>query len=215
MFFSKGKEVVELVDKHLKAVNICYKTYEEGFTKLLISRDEQSLKHYCDKLNMLETEADTLRHEIIRKMLDGGLLVDSRKSLMHIIEGADTVADLTENIFNMIYLEGISIKDYMIEPIKAMNEITHNQLELLINAIEQVIYKFDMDQLYDIIRKIEQLESEVDIIEKQLLKDVFTDEIPLSMKLHYKQLINSITDISDLIEDISDAIEIVMLARKV
>jgi len=215
MFFSKGKVVVDLVDEHLKAVKICYETYINAMDAFLDGCDRDELGSFYNQLHKLETEADLIRHKIIKKMLDGGLLVDSRKSLMHIIEGADTVADKSEEIISMLYLEHFETLGMMREPIKRMNQITKQQLDLLVEAIEKIIYKYDPDQLFETIRTIETLESDVDSIQDNLMNQLFQDDIELSLKLHYKQLFDDISSISDLIEDISDSIEIIMLTRKV
>jgi len=215
MFFSKGKVVVELVDEHLRAVKVCFKTYIDAMDTFLDGCEHDELATYNNQLHQLETEADLIRHKIIKKMLDGGLLVDSRKSLMHIIEGADTVADKSEEIISMVYLEHIKVLPMMIDPIKRMNQITKQQLDLLVEAIEKIIYKYDPDQLFETIRTIEMLESDVDSIQNALLDKLFQGDIELALKLHYKQLFDDISSISDLIEDISDSIEIIMLTRKV
>ncbi|MDA3847568.1 MAG: DUF47 family protein [Vallitaleaceae bacterium] len=215
MFFSKGKVVVDLVDEHLRAVKNCYDTYVVAMEAFLDGCQREQLADYNHQLNQLETEADLIRHKIIKKMLDGGLLVDSRKSLMRIIEGADTVADKSEGIVNMVYQEHFEVLSMMIDPIERMNLITKQQLDLLVDAIEKIIYKYDPDQLFETIRTIETLESDVDAIQSSLLDQLFQSDIELSVKLHYKQLFNDISSISDLIEDISDSIEIIMLTRKV
>lgn len=215
MFFGKGKLVVDVVREHLDAVYRCYDAYDTAMNAIFggCSRDEK--ERYNAQLRQLETEADQLRHQIIKRMLDGGLLVDSRKSLMHIIENTDRVADLAEDIIGMFYQEQIEIYEFMKEPVNEMNRITGEQLKLLADAISQIIYKYNIDDLFDLIREIETLESKVDDIENGLLITLFDMPFDLSVKLQLKHIINKISSISDLIEDVSDLIEIVMLSRKV
>lgn len=215
MFFGKGKVVVELVKKHLDAVSDCLSYYESAMIDILDGCSPETLEKHNTTLRGLESEADQWRHEIIRKMLDGGLLVDSRKSLMRIIEQVDKVANLTETISGKLYLEGFEIEPYMVDPIKKINKTTSDQYALLANVIKQVFYQYNVDELYVLIREIEDLESVVDRHQKALIKSLFDSDIDLAKKLHYKQLINKIASISDIIEDISDDIEIIMLSRKV
>lgn len=215
MFFGKGKVVVSLVDEHIEAVKSCILEYVTAMDDMLEQKDESVRKMHTVKMQKLETEADTIRHLIIREMLNGGLLVDSRKSLMHIIEYTDKVAGVAEDVIEMMYQEQLEVPEYMIKPIKEMNAITKEQLALLCETVRQVIYKYNIDELYRIIRQIEDLESDVDTIQKQLLHDLFRSDMSLANKLQLKQLINEIGSMSDLIEDVSDEVEIVMLTRKV
>lgn len=215
MFFGKGKVVVSLVDEHIEAVKSCISEYVVAMDDMLEQKDDSVRMMHTIKMQKLETEADTIRHLIIREMLNGGLLVDSRKSLMHIIEYTDKVAGVAEDVIEMMYQERVDVPEFMIMPIKEMNSITKEQLALLCETVRQVIYKYNIDELYRIIRKIEDLESDVDTIQKQLLNDLFRTDMTLANKLHLKQLINEVGSMSDLIEDVSDEVEIVMLTRKV
>ena len=62
--------------------------------------------------------------------------------------------------------------------------------------------------------KIRALESNVDTIEDKLVESVFAMDIELAAKLQLSDLIELICDVSDIIEDIADKIQIMLITRK-
>ena len=74
--------------------------------------------------------------------------------------------------------------------------------------------------VYDIRRRVfveEQgypLETEIDVIEEKLQEDLFASDRELAEKLQLSTLYVLFGDISDIIEDIADKIQILLIARK-
>lgn len=215
MFFSKSSEIMELVGDHSEVVLSCFSKYEEAIEDIFGGCDKGAIESYANQLRSLESQADEVRHQIIKSLLEGGLLVDSRKSLMHVIEETDRVADITENIIQSIYLQRIDIPKFMHEPILKMSKVTRKQLELLIETVKKVVHKYKIKEMSKVIQEIEVLESEVDDIQQGLTKQLFEQELELAKKMQLKELIEFVGLMSDTIEDISDQIEIIMMARKV
>lgn len=215
MFFSKSEVIKDLVGDHTTAVMACYEKYEEAMDAIMVGCEEATMESYTNKLRSLESQADEVRHMIIRQLLEGGMLVDSRKSLMHVIEAVDTVANITEDIVQEIYIQNICLPEFTHDAIKKMSTVTKKQLELLVETVKNIVHKYKIKEMTKIIHEIEGLESEVDDIQQALTKQLFETDFELARKLQYRELINMIGGMSDVIEDISDEIEIIMMARKV
>jgi predicted phosphate transport protein (TIGR00153 family) len=213
--FKKREDIVELVSIHSDEVLTCFNVYEDIMKVILKGTTPSERDSFTAKIRQQETIADEKRHKIIRRMLEGGLLVDSRKSLMHMIEGVDRVANLTEDIIQMINYEKITIDEDLKTYILEINGITLKQLMMLIEAEKKILSKYDLDEMYQLLREIELFETKVDDIESQAIKTIYNKEIPLANKMQLKEVIKKVADISDVIEDTSDLIEIVMLARRV
>lgn len=215
MLFSKSEEIKNLVGEHAEAVVECYDRYEEAMKGILDGCSVVEIHSYTNQLRELESKADSIRHKIIRSLLEGGLLVDSRKSLMHVIEGVDVVADITEDIIQEIYMMKLALPEFTHEPIMEMTRITREQLKLLIKSIKNIVSKYKVDKMTKMIQEIEELESNVDDVQHDLIKELFEKDYDLAYKMQVREFINLIGSMADTIEDISDSVEIIMMARKV
>jgi predicted phosphate transport protein (TIGR00153 family) len=215
MFFSKSAEIMELVGEHSSAVVACYDKYEEAITAICNGCEEGAVEAYTNQLRSLESQADEIRHQIIRRLLEGGLLVDSRKSLMHVLEALDGIADIAEDVIQEIYMQNMSLPELVHEPILKMTEVTKRQLLLLIETIKSIVHKYEIKEMIKMIQEIEQMESEVDAIQQSLVKQLYRSDMGLAEKNQIRELVNMIGSMSDRIEDISDQVEIIMMARKV
>ena len=65
-----------------------------------------------------------------------------------------------------------------------------------------------------ILDEIRSLESKVDRIEDKLNEDIFTLDISLAEKVQISHIVELLCDLSDIIEDIADKIQIMLIARK-
>ena len=67
---------------------------------------------------------------------------------------------------------------------------------------------------HSILDRVRSLETEIDVIEEKLQEDLFASERELAEKLQLSELYVFFGDISDIIEDIADKIQILLIARK-
>lgn len=215
LFFSKSEQIKELIGNHTDVVMKCFTQYEMAMQAVLDNVSLDKLEVYTNQIRSFETQADEVRHQIIRNLLEGGLLLDSRKSLMRMIEGVDEVADIAEIIIQEIYIQNIQIPEFMHKAIIEISQVTRKQLLLLIESVKKIVDKYKVNELSKVILEIEGLESEVDVIQQGITKELFTKDIPLAEKLQLKEIVSLVGSMSDKIEDISDLIEIIMMARKV
>jgi len=215
MFFRKSNKIVEMVSGHSESVVACFNKLSLCMTELFEEWDQQKLELATREIRHLESQADDIRRDIIRQLLLGGLIMESRKSIMHIIEAVDRVADLSEDILQELFIQGIQLPEFTHTPIRKMLTTTSGQLTLLSEVVVGAVSKYKEDQMTQRIMTIERLESEVDDLEQLCIKELYRTDLPLAKKQQYREIIQMIGRISDLIEDISDEIEIVMMARKV
>ncbi len=215
MLFSKSDKMKEMVGGHTDAVVLCYSIYSDSLNAILNGTTTQVIAGFTSELRRQESFADEIRRKIIRQLLEGGLIVDSRKSIMHVIEAVDEVADLAEDIIQEIYIQGIELPGFTHAALRSMVEVTGRQLDLLIGLVKDVVDKYKAKEMTQTILQIEGLESEVDDIQQDLVKQLFETELALAKKMQLREIINMVGKMSDVIEDISDEIEIIMMARTV
>lgn len=214
MFFKKGKDIVNFIKLHLDAVENCINRYVTFISGISAISENEAIKE-TKEIEDFESQADIIRHDIIRKLFEGGLLTESRTTIMTLIRGVDDIADAIEDIARDIVYQNIKFDD---ETIKAFNEInimTQNQYKKLRAAIEAFLTHYVIEEQYEIIREIEKIESDIDDIEMILVRNVFRTNIELAKKNQFNNIIKQICNLSNIIEDISDHLEIAIMKRKV
>lgn len=215
MLFSRSNKIKDLVGHHTSSVIECYDKFAEAINDILDGCSDQQIENYTNSLRHLESQSDEIRRQIIRELLEGGLVMDSRKSIMHVIEAVDEVADLVEDIVQEIYIQGITLPDFTHENIRIMVKVTREQLGLLVEIVNSIVDRYSVDEVAEAIARIEQIESEVDDLQQSAVKHLFRSDFSLAQKMQLREIINLMAKMADLIEDISDEVEIIMLARKV
>lgn len=65
-----------------------------------------------------------------------------------------------------------------------------------------------------ILDNIRALESKVDAIEDKIHEDIYARDISLAEKMQISHVVELLCDLSDIIEDIADKIQIMLIARK-
>lgn len=215
LFNKKNNNIEKWIVVYLDVVIKSYDFYMNAMKRILEGVDEETCESLMHEMESLEKKADEIRHQIIRQMIEGGILVEARISLLRMIEDIDRVVGVCEDIIQEIFMQNMHIQDIIKETIIKINEITFKQLDLLIYAVKGTVEKYDIDEMFEDIRIIENLESEVDELEHKAIKAVFNLPIDLAEKMQMRTLIGQIGSMADIIEDVSDEIEIIMMTRRV
>lgn len=202
------KRMSEYMDKIIIIYLEFKKIMEEYFEKGM----EEDIKKNLEIVSAYEEEADTIRREIIRFILKSDFMPTTVISFMNLCEMLDKIADKSEKISNTLLFKILDKNDIDINIIKNILSITEGQLKKLAESVDYIFE--DYDKAFDIAHYLEIPEKEIDVIEKIFMNHLQESEMELAKKIYYKDLVESITSISDLIEDIGDEIEkITILGR--
>lgn len=219
MLFNKTNHVIQLMNEHAESIVRCYSEYVTIFNEIIELQSKSMAssfdRGFTDRHKIFEHEADQVRHKVITQLLQGGLLAESRKSTLILIEGNDNVANITEEILRMIVFERIEISLFLISSLKMINDITMQQLLKYMDVFKKIMTKYDFAEMTKDLRLIETYETQVDAVKNELIIQLFELNISLANKLQLKALIKLISQISDEIEDLSDEIEIILSSRRV
>ena len=71
-----------------------------------------------------------------------------------------------------------------------------------------------LQQDHSILDRVRALETDVDIIEDKMQDDLFATNMALAEKMQLSELFVLFGDVSDIIEDVADKIQIMLIARK-
>ncbi|MCJ7617008.1 MAG: TIGR00153 family protein [Desulfobacterales bacterium] len=198
----KEQEVTGDMRKHIKLLcSTC------DLFRTALEKDDRSLMR---NLIDLERKSDSIRREIISKIYEGAFLPYLRPDLCRFVEIVDHVFDVLEDIV-LYYLDGKIPEQIKGECIRVAY-LNLKICEMFLITFETMLKGDDLREKRLAIRIYE---KKIDDIKFSLIKDI--REIPINNFWEGKILsdfISGITNVSDIIEDASDYLQIISVSMK-
>ena len=214
--FKKEKEVMELVTKHMDAVEECLRTGTKTL-EIYLSGNIKEAKHLARNVRSIESQADLIRHEIRDKLYSGAYLPRVREDIYKLVESIDKVANAGEACCDFFSNQRPSIP----EELKPQFVVISKESLGIITSLKLAVMCFlkgecKMDVVREHSKEVGLQESVVDKNEWDLTKAIFTSpSLDFSHKIHLKQCLNTIAEVSDRAEDAADQLELVSLKTMV
>lgn len=215
IFNTRNPKVAKCFTDHHEDVVGCLEKFEEFIRESFADApDKDKMLSLKAAVDSRENAADgALRHVV--DLMSDSFLPATRSSLISVVRSTDKVANLCQAITRQILFEQITLPASLDDDILEIIAITKDQLGILYVAIEKLFndYKSISDDRR-ILDDIRAEESKVDRIEAVLHTRIFTLDLSLCEKIYYRDLVEDICDLSDVIEDIADQIQIMLVERE-
>ncbi len=217
VFFTKHLEIHDQILEHLDKCILCHERFTEYVEDILRDGSEQKAFVYVKKISEIETEADTIRRRIVKELLKGNLLPQTRLDVLYLIEKIDEIANESEEIIREVYLQALEIEEVYLERIIDINKETKVQLKTLRLTVDKIFSDIWSEnvKLSELLIEVDANESRVDVIEQSVIKDIYRSGLSLAEKNQLRYFAVKFANISNLAEDISDLLERIMISRKV
>ena len=210
-FFKREKEVIELAIKHLDAVENCLLTALNTI-KAYLENDIKLSKRLAGDVEKTESKADLIRHSIRDKLYSGAYLPLLREDIYKLIESIDKVANAGEACCDFF------LNQRPVFPENSVAQFAHistESLGIVVPLKLSVLCFFKGDCSIEVVREhtkeVGFIESEVDRLEWDLTKVIFKSDLEHSRKMHLRQCIDCIVEVSDRAEDAADQLELASL----
>ena len=213
MFWRKHKEIEALVLEHLGHVDATLQAFSRSLDAYLREGDAETADRYALETHQAEGRADDARRRIETQLLSGSLLPTSRRDILQIIEQVDRLANAAEEILDYLLLQRVEVPDEIMPQITEIGAQSSNAFDEVKEAVTSIFR--NVDQALEHTKAIEQLEGEVDHLERRATKRLFALDIELARKLQISGFIQRLVRLSDRAEDLSDLIELIVAARRV
>lgn len=213
---SKNTDVHAMIVEQIKDVEACLINFENFMRAEANSATvPETLRTLFTGVFQAEADADRSLRAMIDSLSKGSYLPSTREDLINIATSCDKVANKCEHVAKVIVMQKIRIPDAFADDIMKILSITHEQFELLEQSISMLFGKLNaFIKDHSMLDKIRVLESSIDSIEDRLTEQIFNMDIELAEKMQLSHLIELICDLSDVIEDIADKIQIMLITRK-
>jgi predicted phosphate transport protein (TIGR00153 family) len=165
------------------------------------------------------SEAEAVADESLRKMIDSlagsSFLTATRQDLISIATGCDAIANKCENYTKMSVFQNFVFPREYSEDLLNIIAISREQFDILRKSISLLFSDFgSLLKEHSILDEIRKHESKVDAIEESLYERIFKMDISLAEKMQMKEFTDNISDLSDIIENLADKIQIMLVTRK-
>lgn len=213
---SKNTDVHAMIVEQIKDVEACLINFENFMrAEANPATVPETLRTLFTGVFQSEATADISLRAMIDSLNKGSYLPSTREDLINIATSCDKVANKCEHVAKVIVMQKIRIPEAFAEDIIKILTVTHSQFELLEKSISMLFGKLNVFMKdHSILDEIRVLESQVDGIEDKLTEAIFNMDMELAAKMQMSHLIELICDISDVIEDIADKIQIMLITRK-
>ncbi|MCD4652343.1 DUF47 family protein [bacterium] len=210
MFSDKKAQMVEaLMVKHVEKIAEVVKEMHKMLLDYMAA--DKVFKQESYQVHKLEQEADDIRSEIGLQLYNGAFLAVYRTDYFDIVDRLDRIANHAELFSDFMVLTRPMLPAFMVDPLREI--VTKN------NEITQALLKFIhsfIDGEQDFLDKknvLHKFERDVDKIQFHVIRTVFKSDLKKIEKFHLKNVVDKFCRISDLVEDVSDRIEV--LAAKI
>ncbi len=211
ILFKKEKEVIELIEKHVGKVEECLATAARTVFAYL-EKDISKAKQLPRRTDQLESEVDMIRHEVRDKLYSGAYMPLLREDIYKLVESLDTVANAAEKCCDTFLNQRPAMPDMLREDFLSIVEASMGVAEPLKNAVLCYLKgACAVDVSRQHAREIGLLESQVDRMEWDLTKKIFSLELDYSHKLHLRICLDHIVAITDRAEDSADHLELLTM----
>ena len=211
MLFKKEKEVIELILKHLDAVEESLKSGIRTI-EFYLEDNISEAKVLGRKVRSLESEADIVRYNIRDKLYSGAYLPLLREDIYKLIESIDKVGNAGEACCDFFLNQRPMVPEEMRPDFVA---VTRESLGIIDNLKLAVLCYFKGECKIDTVREhtkeVGLQESRVDKMEWDLTKEIFTSNQDFAHQVHLKHGLDFIVEVSDRAEDAGDQLELATL----
>ncbi len=214
--FNKKRDVHILIMEQIKDVERCFISFRSFMKAALVNETPAAtLDSLRLDVNSAEDKADKSLRAMIDSLSAGVYLPSTKEDLIAIATSCDKVANKCESIANLITLYKLSIPCEFDEDINKIFEITAEQFAVLQTTIDMLFSNMNkLQKDHAILDDIRALETKIDRIEYAASARIFEMDIELAAKMQLYGIIERLADLSDIIEDIADKIQIMLIARK-
>ena len=215
-----GSSPVRPLQTHMASVQECIVELIPFF-EAVMKEDWPEAKKQQSKISKLEREADKLKRSLRLQLPKSLFMPVSRRDLLEVLRMQDNIANKAKDVAGLITGRKMtfpnSIGEQVLEFIKRCIDASQ-QAQTAINELDELVETgfggSEVQLVQDMIKKLDEIESDTDKIQVKIRDQIFKKEKelpPIDVMFMYKVL-DWIGDLGDLSQRVGSRLE-VMLAR--
>lgn len=211
-FFAKKKQLIEALDKYCKEVDKTIEHFIEAMNCYFDGKSPDEIEEMCKKVRKDESKCDEYRRDIEHQLYAGAMMPGSRGDIFMLLESLDKVPNRAEATANFVALIGPEVPKEYHDDLRTILALTDKCVKSLTTSIGKMFTS--LKKAHSEAHEVENIETDIDKVERNLIKRIFSSELSLSHKMMIRELVVDFAAISDRAEDASDRVEIMAIKRK-
>ena len=208
--FKRTKELETQIDQFCDKVDQGAMSFKLGIRAYL----DDNFPAFEDKLkqvNELESQADTLRRDVERRLYEQTLIPESRGDVLGLLENMDTILNKSEGAMWQFAIEKPDIPTEFRTDYRDLVEAAVAAVDALVSA-SRAFFR-GQAEVTDHMHKVMFFEKEGDKISTRLKMAIFAGELDLARKAQLRNFVEHVDDIADTAEDVADRLAIYSIKR--
>lgn len=203
------KHVARLFVTHARTVESCLRAAEAG---LLAYLEGAAITPAAESVSRLESDADELIREARDVLYKGAFLPMLREDLYELLATVDDVANAAETAIQFVQRQRPAIPNDLVAVFRELIEASMTTIAPLAESLDTFFKpKGKIKSVREHVREVSGGESVADEVENRLTHDVFVSSLTLAEKMHLRDFIQVIVQVSDRAENAADRLEQVSL----
>ncbi len=208
--FNKTKKLESQIDQFCDKVDEGAMSFKIGIRSFL-DGDFSAFEDKLKQVNELESQGDTLRRDVERRLYEQTLIPDSRGDVLGLLENMDTILNNCEGAMWQFAIEKPEIP-------AEFHADYNNLVDSAVAAVEQLVmaaraFFRDAESVSDHMHKVLFYEKEGDKISTRLKMAIFAGDLELARKAQLRNFVEHIDNIADAAEDVADRLAIYAIKR--
>lgn len=215
---SPFKPLVSHMDKVwecMERLQLLFKAFTEG--------NHAEVERLSEEISRLEHAADLTKNDIRNNLPKGIFLPVDRGNLLEILSLQDAIADEAEDVGVVLSYKNLDFlpelredfNDFVAKNIDAVN-IVHQIINEMDNLLESSFGGAEANKIQKMVDEVAFREHEVDVIQRRLLKKIFTmeDRISHGSFIIWLRLFNETASLSDVSEKLANRVRMTLETRR-
>ncbi len=212
MFFSsKQKEIENDLADYREQVSNCMRAFQTTLARFCSNESREAIAGSVKEVKRTESLADDLRRSVQVKMYSKALFPESRGDILGLLEAMDKVPNQAESAAEMILVQHVPMHEEFSEKLMQLVEVCCRCVQNMTQAAAEVFTNYLGATAT--VGNIDELESQADRIEADLIEQVFSSTIEDFDKILMRDLIRRVAHVSDRAENVGDRIHIIVAKR--
>jgi uncharacterized protein len=217
-----GQSPIVPLQAHMDKVTQCVEKVKQMF-EALSQGDQVAIEKLAEQTSALEYEADQIKHDIQSHLPRRLFMAIDRSRILDILAVQDNLADKAENIGVLLTLKAMKLPGWLANDFNAFlnkNVEAFEGARGIINQLDELLETgFGGDEAERVLRMVErvaQIEHEVDLIQRQMLKSLFANEGELTTGdfFLWTKLFKQVGDLSNLSERLANRVRRTLELKK-
>ncbi len=212
IFKNRQKEVESLVEAYREQASGCVELARVSIEQYCNGGDFRELEQSYAEVHRLESRADDIQSDIGFLLFSESLFPESRGTLLELVEHTDRVTNHAESTVRMILRQHIELPQAYAGDTVELLEVSCRAAKTLYQTVGTLFSNFTAAT--EGVGKVDQLESEADLIEGRLIERIFSDStLDGWKKLLLRDFVQHVAHIADRAENVGDLIRIIVAKR--